>query len=321
MGLNQMPLFLTIPSLPIRRLRGLSGIYIFILLVLMVSPGVAVKAQESEGEVPEKEESPQEDTKGSDAEPEKSGQVRIKARILEWSHTSTADYGFAVRLQAAADADQLVKNAQVLLPSSEIQSVGQGITALFAGENLIGDLDFDAIIHMLEQNGSVKVRSEPNIVVNYPFENSARVSTTSRVPYEAVQAAGSTLVQVTRFKDTSIMLEVQVEDIVDDEFVRIKMRTAVTDLSGSVKVGKNAEGEALEVPQTDQRIIENTILARDDQAFITGVLKTTADYQTSQGVPWLSRLPLIGMLFRNQQVQQRDSELLFIIHPEIIRNR
>ncbi len=302
-------------------LRAVSRRFLFLSLVFLTVTCVSVEAQEGRRESSNASDESQSDGVVGEEKPEVSSQIRIKARILEWSHASTADYGFAVRLQAAADAHQLVKNAQVLLPSSEIQSVGQGLTALFVGQQTVGDLDFDAIIHLLEQDGSVKVRSEPNIVVNFPVETVARVSTSSRVPYEAVQAAGSTLVQVTRFKDTSIMLEVQIEDIVKDEYVRIKMRTSVTDLSGSVKVGKNADGEALEVPQTDQRIIENTILARDDQPFITGVLKTTADYQTSQGVPWLSRLPLIGMLFRNQQVQQRDSELLFIIRPEIIRNR
>ncbi|MFW5870142.1 MAG: type II secretion system protein GspD [Candidatus Sumerlaeota bacterium] len=247
-------------------------------------------------------------------------QVRINARILEWTHNSTVDYGFAVRLRASANSDALVRNAQILLPSSEIQRVGQGMSGLFSGNETIGDLDFDAIIQLLEQEGSVKVRSEPNIVVNYPVETTARVSTSSRVPYEAVQAAGNTLVQVTRFKDTSIMLEVNIEDLVDDEYVRLRMRTSVTDQSGSVKVGKTAGDVSLEVPQTDQRIIENTVLAKDGKAFITGVLKTTADYETSLGVPWLSKLPVIGFLFRNQQYQERDSELLFIVRPEIIRN-
>ena len=63
----------------------------------------------------------------------------------------------------------------------------------------------------------------------------------------------------------------------------------------------------------------STVLVRDRSAFVIGVLKTTKEYSREQGVPWLSRVPILGYLFKSKELRNIDQELLFVIRPEIIK--
>ena len=272
-------------------------------------------------------------------------QVRIRARILEWNHDRTLDWGFGVRKAPVLDADghlvnpdldEALRMADLFLPS-QAQQLNQGLAIFLKGLNKDGDIGMGAFVQALEQLGDVKVLCSPEIVLTCPddeerarvaalpveqraaAERKGIVSTKSRIPYESVQPAGNVLVEVTAYKDAATQMTVTNPEIIRDRFVKMTVNAGVTDLSGYIAVGTNSRGEIMMVPQTDSRSITNTVLVADRQMFIMGVLKTTSEHTNVQGVPWLSRIPLVGYLFKNHQARTRDQELLFIVQPEIIR--
>ena len=272
-------------------------------------------------------------------------QVRIRARILEWTHDRTLDWGFGVRKAPVLDAegnlvnpdlDEVLRMADLFLPS-QAQQLNQGLAIFLKGLNKDGDVGLAAFMQALEQLGEVKVLCSPEIVLTCPddeerarlaalpaeqraaAERKGIVSTKSRIPYESVQPAGNVLVEVTAYKDAATQMTVTNPEIVRDRFVKMTVNAGVTDLSGFIAVGTNSRGEIMMVPQTDSRSITNTVLVGDRQMFIMGVLKTTSEHTNIQGVPWLSRIPWVGYLFKNKQARTRDQELLFIVQPEIVR--
>jgi len=255
-------------------------------------------------------------------------QIRIKARILEWTHDSRIDWGFNLNYSAPDDSDGL-RWAKLLLPSQHLGETNQGLEALLKGATTGHNVDISAVIQTLEQLGDVRVISQPNIVAKCPpfgapeatvaeGKYSAKVSTDSDVPYEIAKTAGFSLAQVTEYIKISTQLSVTVAGV-KDKFIKLHVNASVNDLGNYVSVGKDTAGNALKVPRTEERSITNTILVADRQVFIAGLLKTAKNTRKSQGVPWLSELPLIGYLFKNQERTGKDQELLFIIQPEIVR--
>jgi general secretion pathway protein D len=49
-----------------------------------------------------------------------------------------------------------------------------------------------------------------------------------------------------------------------------------------------------------------------------GGLKTNDTSDTRSGVPFLSKLPIVGKLFSNDDKEKSEEELMFVLTPEIV---
>ena len=292
-----------------------------LLIACLACFSTALSAQDNKGapqkKAAEKKPAPKEGEKTkappkNEGEPDPIRQVRVKARILEWTHDTSMEWGFTVE-SANSNPSNLLKSASLLLPGQHDQ-----FNAILRGINAGGDITLDATIQALEHYGEINVLIEPNMVTATD-KSQAKISTNSKVPYAEIRAVGNTLAQITSFKDTSIQMTVSVNKIHKNQYVEMTVNTGVTDLSGYLPVGEH-EGVLLSAPRTETRNINTTVLVADRQILIIGVLKTTSDTKHNQGVPWLARIPILGFFFKNQAVTSRDQELLFIVQPEIIRD-
>ncbi len=71
---------------------------------------------------------------------------------------------------------------------------------------------------------------------------------------------------------------------------------------------------------TNERKIETKVLANDSDIVVLGGLVKEDVQDSTQGVPLLSDIPLLGRLFRNDVVTVTKSNLLVFIRPTIIRD-
>ena len=71
---------------------------------------------------------------------------------------------------------------------------------------------------------------------------------------------------------------------------------------------------------TNERKIETMVLANDNDIVVLGGLVKDDVQDSTQGVPFLSDIPLLGRLFRNDVVTVTKSNLLVFIRPTIIRD-
>ncbi|MDQ6663029.1 MAG: type II and III secretion system protein, partial [Acidobacteriota bacterium] len=78
-------------------------------------------------------------------------------------------------------------------------------------------------------------------------------------------------------------------------------------------------GQALNgIPIIANRKLTSQVRLRDDQWGIVAGLVSTQNARTVSGVAWLSRLPLIGNLFRNVTVDKERKQVLIVIKPRLI---
>jgi type II secretory pathway component GspD/PulD (secretin) len=146
-----------------------------------------------------------------------------------------------------------------------------------------------------------------------------RVSSGSSIPYESVAAFGGThLASTTQYRDTGVTLECSAQDIKYSEFINLKVKVAITDLTGFINIGANAKNDPLRAPVLDNRNIEAEIVVRDRSVFIAGLLKASREIERRQGVPWLSELPVLGLFLSNKRTDIETTELVFLVRPEIL---
>ena len=86
------------------------------------------------------------------------------------------------------------------------------------------------------------------------------------------------------------------------------------------EVNSLANSRTLSDVITNERVIQTMVLANDSDIVVLGGLVQDKVTDSSQGVPVLSSIPLLGRLFRNDAVEVTKSNLLVFIRPSIIRD-
>ncbi len=75
----------------------------------------------------------------------------------------------------------------------------------------------------------------------------------------------------------------------------------------------------MELP-IDKRSLQSTILADDGQIVVLGGLISDSYTNGNSRMPWISKVPLLGSLFRNETKNRVKTNLLIFIRPVIIKD-
>jgi len=74
----------------------------------------------------------------------------------------------------------------------------------------------------------------------------------------------------------------------------------------------------IEAPQTTTKSINTLVKLREGQTVAIGGLITSYVQKTKQGVPLVSRIPVLGKLFEYSQNKNNKTELVIFITPRKI---
>ena len=66
------------------------------------------------------------------------------------------------------------------------------------------------------------------------------------------------------------------------------------------------------------RKIDSTLRAKDDQTIVLGGLLRDVDEQTLTKLPGLASIPILGKIFQNKQRTHERDEVVFLITPHVI---
>ena len=195
-----------------------------------------------------------------------------------------------------------VPNFVVNLPASVGIGTGGGIGFTFGSLNNSAILDLR--LSAMESVGEGKVISSPRVVTLDNRE--AEIKQGISIPFETVSQAGTQ----TQFIDATLSLKVTPHVTAD--------RTVIM----KIKAEKNAPNTAIRsaggVPSIDKKEASTEILIRDGETAVIGGIYTITKAKTVAGVPWFSRIPVIGWLFRKTTYTDETKELVVFITPRVI---
>ncbi len=166
----------------------------------------------------------------------------------------------------------------------------------------------EAQLQALESTNTGKVISAPKVVT---MDNvKAIIKQGTDVPY-VTPASGTSPATVT-FKEAVLKLEVKPKIT---EEGRISMEiiasndvpdyTKATILQGNPPINKND--------------VESNIVVQDGDTVVIGGVSTSNDQTIVSGVPWLQKIPILGWLFKTENIDNTKDQLLIFITPKILK--
>jgi general secretion pathway protein D len=191
----------------------------------------------------------------------------------------------------------------------------EGLT-LGIGRFNSSNLNFGALIHALQGDGSTNVLSTPTLLTldnqeaeivvgqNVPFVTGSysSVSNSSTVsnPFQTIQR-----------QNVGIDLKVKPQ-INEGNTIKLDVEQKVDSLAAS------SAGAADLI--TNTRSIKTTVLVDDGQVVVLGGLIKDDLKESVQKVPGLGDLPLLGGLFRYKSTTKDKTDLMVFLHPVIMRD-
>ena len=172
-----------------------------------------------------------------------------------------------------------------------------------------GDFALDMRLSAGELLGLSKVIAAPKITTLDKRE--AKISQGESIPFQTTSLQGTQ----TTFVDANLELNVTPQITSRDpkeESKRILMRVRAT--RNAVGARSNPAG-----PSIDRRETTTQVIVRDGETMVIGGVFVDTQGNNVQGVPYLSRMPVLGWLFKNKSETVSKQELLIFLTPSIIK--
>jgi pilus assembly protein CpaC len=172
-----------------------------------------------------------------------------------------------------------------------------------------------ATVDALAQEGLVNVLAEPNLTAMNGQPASFLAGGEFPVPISSAAATlGGTPVVTIEWKQFGVSLDVT-PTIIDAEHLNLKIRPSVSQLSTNGEVNING----FIIPALTVRRAETTVELGSGQSYALAGLLQNSDTQNVSKVPLLGDIPVIGQLFRSQQFQRNETELVIIVTPYLVQ--
>jgi type IV pilus assembly protein PilQ len=170
-------------------------------------------------------------------------------------------------------------------------------------------ISVNAILQAMEHDGTVKIVSSPRLVTQN--NKKGKILSGQKIPYQSIQGGGQAGAITVQFAEANLELDVTPQITNDGTILMdLNIEKAEADFSRQVQG----------TPTIIRKTIQTQVLVRDGGTAVLGGVYTTNNATGTTGVPFLSKLPLIGWLFRNRTQNDQNQELLVFITPRIIRN-
>ena len=239
-------------------------------------------------------------------------QVNLRVRIAEMSRNLIRQLG--VNWANLAD---LGKYAQIgLLTTNPLVNVTGTPNLLTGGYNFNTPghvLDVNAFIDALAQDELVHILAQPNLTAISGETASFLVG--GEFPIPVAQQNNQVTIE---FKQYGVSLAF-LPTVASDGRITLKVRPEVSQLTNQGAIQLSAGNSTIQVPALTVRRAETTVELGSGQSFaIAGLLQDNADI-TGNAVPILGDVPVLGALFRSDNFQRNETELVIVVTPYLVR--
>ncbi len=182
-------------------------------------------------------------------------------------------------------------------------SLGSGPKFSLAVATLANGSMLDVALAALESEGHGKLISSPSLFT--ANQQSALIESGEEIPYQETTSSGATSVV---FKKAVLSLQVTPQ-IMPGNKVLLQLKVNQDKPSSRIVLG---------VPAITTRQIATSLLISNGQTIVLGGIYEVDAEHDERGIPFLGKIPLIGVLFKQQNVKENKRELLIFVTPRII---
>ena len=191
--------------------------------------------------------------------------------------------------------------------NSLFSSIPNTVIGLTTG--LFGTATINMLISAGEEKGQAKVIATPRVTTLN--NRKAKIESKTQIPISTIQQgqAGGDPIVTTTYVDVPLKLEItpQITDV----------GTVVLDVLAENASAALAAGGGN--PTINTQIMETQVTVPDGGTTVVGGVLFDDEREGQNRTPGLSRVPLLGHLFRRKKVERNTNEILFFITPRISR--
>ncbi len=244
-------------------------------------------------------------------------QVMLEVRFIEASRTLNRGLGVNVstaggRVGGVTGIENYSTN---LTTGQTIYNMATGLGGNLVpfgagiGNFTLGKTNVDVIIKALEEQGLARSLAEPNLVAL--SGDTASFLAGGEFPFPV---AGANNTVTTEFKKFGIGLAFT-PTVLSGRQINLKIEPEVSDIDTTTEtmVGN------MPVPGLTVRRASTTVELRDGQSFMIAGLLQGSHTADTRGMPWLGDVPVLGTLFRSQSFQKKETDLVIIVTPRVVR--
>lgn len=168
-----------------------------------------------------------------------------------------------------------------------------------------------AVIKALEQKGLFQSLAEPNLIAYNGQEASFLAG--GEFPVPVVQGAGLSAAVTIIFKEFGVKLNFK--PTIAGDVIRLRVKPEVSSLD--FNNGLTLEG--FRIPALITRRAETDLELRDGQSFVMAGLLNNLTQNDTANIPFLSKIPIIGYLFKSKAERLERTELMVLVTPRLVR--
>ena len=167
-----------------------------------------------------------------------------------------------------------------------------------------GAVNLDVALSALERSGQGRLLSTPRVSTQNNVE--AEITQGVQIP---IQTVANNTVTVT-FKDAALTLKVTPQITASNTVImRVNLENAAPDYSRAIN----------DIPPIDTQRAVTTVLVADGETTVIGGIYLSREQSVQGRTPLLSRVPLLGWLFKRDEMSDESRELLIFITPRITK--
>jgi type IV pilus assembly protein PilQ len=167
--------------------------------------------------------------------------------------------------------------------------------------------ELDIAISAHENKGDVKVISSPKIAT---LENKeASIEQGLRIPYPKLTTEGTV---TTDFIDANLKLTVT-PHVTNDGNIKLKI--------DAKKDAPDFTRTVLGVPSIDKKEAITEVMVKDEGVVVIAGIYTINKTDANEGIPLLSKIPLLGWVFKREAKEDTRTDLLIFISPKINKDQ
>jgi pilus assembly protein CpaC len=187
----------------------------------------------------------------------------------------------------------------------------KGLFASFLSSNAL----FNIAINAAKENGLAKILAEPTLVTQTGHE--ARFLSGGEFPVPVPRGQNGITIEFKEFGVGIGFLPV----VLDSERISLKLNISVSELASPNSVAVSSEGvsSTFIIPSLTKRSTEATVELADGQTIGVAGLINERMREVVTKFPGLGDIPGLGALFRSQQYQKGETELLILVTPHLAK--
>jgi len=168
-----------------------------------------------------------------------------------------------------------------------------------------------ALLHTLASDSKLEVRASPVLMTS--DNKSASIDITNEVPISTTsESQGGTITQNIQYRSVGIRLSVTPK-INDEKFVTLNINQEISQIDDS----RTAQFSSNAVPLL-RRQARTTVVVKDEETLVIGGMINKQKGGGRSGVPWLSKIPILGWLFGTTTKSDSKTELMIFITPHVV---